>query len=157
MKRNPVSFDILTVVVLISTYLLCSASDAQDLGTTQKIVAMTTRPTISVAMFQTVFKNTLSIGGTEMITLRGDSQASVDNRADILTNRINYILGEPNLTADDIVIVMEKNDPVLYVRKHLLVTVTTQDAAYNQLTQEKQADIWLQKFRETLPELSTKR
>jgi hypothetical protein len=144
------------IIMLIGACLFFSALNIQN------CLAIHTKKSNAEAMGKSVYKRsetfqrTLSIGGTELITLRGDTQESLDKRADIVYDRLNYILAENDLKAEDIVIVMEKNDPVLYVRKHLLITVTSQDATYNQLTQEKQSQIWHKRFCETLPELSTK-
>jgi hypothetical protein len=97
------------------------------------------------------FQNTLTIGGTELITLRAETQASVDKRANILYDRLVYILSDPKLSNRDVHIQKTSSEIAIYVKNRLLVTVTPQDALYNQTTPEKQAQQWSKRLSETLP------
>ena len=101
------------------------------------------------------FYKTLGIGGTELITLRGFSEEAVDTRAEILYSRLNIILSDSNLSATDVQVRKVGADPVIYVKDRLFVTVTPQDAAFNQITQPKQAAAWQERLAKTLPTLNS--
>ncbi|WP_309686115.1 hypothetical protein [Armatimonas sp.] len=101
------------------------------------------------------FQQTLAIGGTELITIRGRSQEDVRVRADIIYARLAWILADSTLARRDIWIKMTTSEPAIYVKDKLLVTVMPQDSAYNETTPDKQAQIWRIRFAETLPILKS--
>ena len=101
------------------------------------------------------FQQTLAIGGTELITIRGQSKEDVRVRADIIYSRLAWILADSTLTRRDIWIKMTTSEPAIYVKDKLLVTVMPQDSAYNETTPDKQAQIWRIRFAETLPILKS--
>ena len=104
---------------------------------------------------QPVFQQTLAIGGTELITLRGKTKEEVATRADIIYSRLVWILADSTLSRRDIWIKLKNHDPSIYVKDRLLITVMPQDSAYNQTTMQKQAQIWRMRFSETLPILKS--
>ena len=110
---------------------------------------------LSHAQTKPVYQQTVAIGGMELITLRGDSEKAVAARADILYSRLVWILADSTLARRDIWIDFSQNDPAIYVKKRLLITVIPPDYQFNQSTAEKQADIWRQRFSETLPLLKS--
>lgn len=99
------------------------------------------------------YRKTIGIGGTELITLRGPSQESVDQREQLLLTRLNWILADPTLQPADVRVRLVNKDLAIYVKERVLLTVTTQDAAYNQTTREKQASAWRDRLATTLPTL----
>lgn len=99
------------------------------------------------------YRKTVGMGGTELITLRGPSQESVEQREQLLFTRLNWILADPTLQAADVRVRRVNKDVAIYVKERLLLTVTTQDAAYNQTTPEKQANAWRDRLAQTLPTL----
>ena len=110
---------------------------------------------LSHAQTKPVYQKTLAVGGMELITIRGDSEKAVAARADILYSRLVWILADASLARRDIWIDFTQSDPSIYVKKRLLITVMLQDAQYNQSTPEKQAEVWRQRFSETLPILKS--
>ena len=100
-----------------------------------------------------MYQKTVGLGGSELITLRGSSQESVDQRVETLHTRLNWILADPTLQPADIRIRLSGKDQAIYAKDRLLLTVTTQDAAYNQTTPEKQAIAWRDRLAQVLPSL----
>ena len=107
------------------------------------------------AQTKPVYQQTLAVGGTELITIRGDSEKAVAARADVLYARLVWILADASLARRDIWIDFRQSDPAIYVKNRLLVTVTPPDFQFNQSTPEKQAEVWRQRFAETLPILKS--
>ncbi|WP_395141534.1 hypothetical protein [Armatimonas sp.] len=101
------------------------------------------------------FQQTLAIGGTELITIRGQSQEDVRIRADIIYARLAWILADSTLSRHDIWVKMTSSEPAIYVKDRLLITVMLQDSNYNDTTPNKQAQIWRGRFAETLPMLKS--
>lgn len=101
----------------------------------------------------TVYHCPLAIGGTEILILRGDTLAEVNRRADIVLARLNEMLGDATLTGDDVQVKLSGKEQAIFVKEKLLLTVTLQDAKYNQTTVEKQAMAWRERLAEVLPTL----
>ncbi|WP_395089621.1 hypothetical protein [Armatimonas sp.] len=99
------------------------------------------------------FQQTLAIGGTELITIRGQTEADVRVRADIIYARLAWVLADSTLSRRDIWVKMTSSEPAIYVKNRLLITVMPQDSTYNGTTPNKQAQIWKDRFAETLPML----
>ncbi|MGC4042832.1 MAG: hypothetical protein QM758_03435 [Armatimonas sp.] len=106
-----------------------------------------------VASAKEAYHKTVGIGGTELITLRGPDQASVEQREQTLFTRLNWILADPTLQPTDVRVRLVNKELAIYVKERLLLTVSTQDAAYNQTTREKQAAAWRDRLAQTLPTL----
>ncbi len=102
-----------------------------------------------------VYQQTLAVGGTELITIRGDTEKAVVERADIIYSRLVWILADASLARRDVWIDFTQTDPSVYVKNQLLITVMVQDAQYNQSTPVKQAEVWRRRFSETLPILKS--
>jgi hypothetical protein len=116
------------------------------------IIGMTLSLTLPASATQDAsFSNTLSVGGIELITLRGESDESVKERSSILEDRLIPILADSKLVARDVRIKMLSSCYAIYVKGRLFVTITTKDAAYNQTTPEKQALTWRRQLAKTLP------
>lgn len=98
-----------------------------------------------------IFSNTLSVGGIKFVVIRGESSETVKGRSLILEDRLVAILSDSKLMTSDVQLRKNKTDFAIYVKDQLLITVTAKDAAYNQNSQEKQAEIWQQQFAKTLP------
>ena len=105
------------------------------------------------AITRTVFRETISVGGVYLITLRGNSEKSVENRKNILEDRLIDILADSNLQSSDVSVAKLYSDYAIYVKRRLLVTVTPQDSAYNQTTPEKQANTWREQLAKSLPQV----
>jgi len=105
------------------------------------------------ALARVSFQKTLAIGGTELITLRSDSQKDLDRRVDIIGARLNEILGDPTLAAADVQIKPNGKETAIYVKDQFLITVTSEDAKYNMTTVENQAKEWCARLAEVLPTL----
>lgn len=110
---------------------------------------------LAYAQLTPSFRQTLAIGGTELITIRGQSKEDVRVRADIIYARLAWILADSTLARRDIWIKMTSSEPAIYVKDKLLITVMPQDSAYNETTPDKQAQIWRIRFAETLPILKS--
>ena len=105
------------------------------------------------AITRTVFRENISVGGVYLITLRGNSEKSVENRKNILEDRLIDILADSNLQSSDVSVAKLHSDYAIYVKRRLLVTVTPQDSAYNQTTPEKQANTWREQLAKSLPQV----
>lgn len=103
------------------------------------------------ATINTVFTKILSVGGVDLITLRGSSTESVRVRSEVIEDRLVSILSDPDLAAGDVQIRHINTDYSIYVKNQPLITVTPQDSAYNQNSQEKQAQIWQEILAKKLP------
>ena len=110
---------------------------------------------LSYGQTKPIYQQTLAVGGTELITLRGETKEAVATRVDILYSRLVWILADATLAQDDIWIDFTQVDPSIYVKKRLLITVMSQDSKYNQSTPSKQAEVWRKRFAETLPLLKS--
>ena len=107
----------------------------------------------SAANARLTYHETIGIGGSELITLRGSNMLEIHERVGILHSRLNWILADPTLTEEDIRVRKTADGMAIFAKDRLLVTVMAQDAEYNQTTPEKQADEWCEHFARTLPSL----
>ena len=100
----------------------------------------------------------VAVGGETVLVLRAASSGmSIKQRVDAVQERLVTILSAPKLGMSDIVKQpLKGNTYQITVKGHLLVTVTTQDAAVNKTTTRKLADIWLEHLRKVLPQLNAK-
>ncbi len=119
------------------------------------LVALCLLASIKVALSALMFHETLGIGGTELITLRGPTQEGVHERADVLYLRLNAILSDSTLESEDIQVRKIPSGTAIFAKERLFVTVTPRDGAYNQTTCEKQAQAWCKRLAETLPTLKS--
>ena len=104
-----------------------------------------------VATAQLDFQRTITVGGIELITLRGDNEQKLVKRCDTLYERLPWILSDTSLTANDINIRVTTNELTIFVKNRLFVTITDIDAKYNQNSMEKQAEIWKKSLSNSLP------
>ena len=82
---------------------------------------------------------------------------SPKDRAEIVDSRLQDILAEPKISPEDVRIVgSDKNSAKIMVKERLLVTVTKADGAANGVTTQKQAQMWLDSLRKTLPKVNAK-
>jgi len=125
-------------------------------NTITTLVALTLLTGITgVASAKDVYRKTVGMGGTELITFRGPSKESVEQREQLLFTRLTWILADPTLQSSDVRVRLVNKEQAIYVKDRLLMTVTTQDAAYNQTTPEKQAIAWRDRLAQTLPTLKS--
>ena len=99
------------------------------------------------------YHETIGMGGSELITLRGSNMIDIHERVGILHSRLSWILADSALSAADIQVRKTPDSMAIYAKNRLFVTVTAQDAEYNQTTIKKQARKWCEHLSETLPSL----
>jgi hypothetical protein len=105
------------------------------------------------AFSRLMFQETIGMGGSELITLRGSNMRDIHERVAILHSRLSWILADPTLTGDDVQIRKMPDGPAIFVKNRLFVTVMPQDAQYNETTVDIQAQEWRERLAETLPSL----
>ncbi len=103
----------------------------------------------------------VDVGGVHLLTVRArESGMSVKQRADRITDRLRFILADPNLRPSDVHVVPLGNDNAkIRVKNRLLVTVTPEDArlsSRNKMTSLELAHSWARHLRSTLPQLNVK-
>jgi hypothetical protein len=102
-----------------------------------------------------MYQETIGMGGSELITLRGSNMRDIHERIGVLHARLSWILSDSTLTSDDVQIRKMTEGSAVYVKNRLFVTVMAQDAEYNQTTPEKQAEEWREHLAQTLPSLTS--
>jgi len=100
----------------------------------------------------------VAVGGVEVLRIYAATAGkTADERADAVNERLIPILGDSQLKADDIkLVVLGKTAVKIMVKDRLLVTVTADDGKVNKLTALQQAQIWLKHVRKVLPQLVVK-
>ena len=100
------------------------------------------------------YQKTLIAGETEIITIRGEEEKALAKRYEIVEDRLNWIISEPKLSAEDVIIKTDNKETTIYVKERLFITVTAQDGLYNQMTVQQQAENWQKKLAQVLPQIN---
>ncbi len=100
----------------------------------------------------------VAVGGVLLFRIHATVNGmSPKDRADIVDTRLQDILAAPVLKAEDVQIVgADKSSAKIMVKDRLLVTVTKADGAFNGVTTQKQAEMWLASLRKGLPKVNAK-
>jgi len=100
----------------------------------------------------------VAVGGVLLFRIHATANGmSPKERAEAVDTRLQDILGAPVLKAEDIHIVgTDKNSAKILVKERLLVTVTKADGDFNKVTAQKQAQMWLESLRKSLPKVNAK-
>jgi hypothetical protein len=100
----------------------------------------------------------VAVGGVMLFRIHATVNGmSPKERADIVDTRLQDILAAPVIKPEDVRIVgADKNSAKIMVKERLLVTVTKADGAANGVTTQKQAQMWLESLRKTLPKVNAK-
>lgn len=95
----------------------------------------------------------INLGGEVIMRLVGEAGQTAEQRANIIRERLIPILALDNLQAEDVVLRAGPDMAYtsIYVRNHLLVTVTQGLARANNTTPENLARVYLERFRRILP------
>ena len=91
----------------------------------------------------------VAVGGVSILTIRFATEGmSVKDRADKITDRLRFMLGEPDMKPSDIVAApLGADAAVITVKGRLLVTIDAQTAQFNSTTPLKLARVWVQHLR----------
>jgi len=76
---------------------------------------------------------------------------SVEQRADIVTQRINRLLGSRVFDPSDVTVAVRNKEYVVLMGDTLIITVDKETAAFNKTTPEKLANIWADNLRRVIP------
>ena len=100
----------------------------------------------------------VAVGGVMLFRIHATvSGMSPKERADVVDTRLQDILAAPVIAPEDIRLEgANKNSAKIMVKDRLLVTVTKADGAANGVTTQKQAQMWLDSLRKTLPKVNAK-
>ncbi len=100
----------------------------------------------------------VAVGGVMLFRIHATVNGmSPKERAEIVDTRLQDILAAPVIKPEDVRIVgADKNSAKIMVKERLLVTVTKADGAANGVTTQKQAQMWLDSLRKTLPKVNAK-
>jgi hypothetical protein len=98
----------------------------------------------------------VAVGGETILTIRFPAAGmTVKQRADAITERLQDILSDPNLTPKDIMAVpISKTTAKITVKNKLLVTVTQDAAKFNGMTTIGLAQKWANNIRNVLPKIN---
>jgi hypothetical protein len=94
----------------------------------------------------------VAVGGVSILTIRFASEGmSIKERADKITDRLRFMLGDPDLKPSDIVAAPRGADSaVITVKGRLLVTIEAQTAQFNSTTALKLAQSWTHHLRRAI-------
>lgn len=100
----------------------------------------------------------VAVGGVMLFRIHAAASGmSPKERADVVDTRLQDILAAPVIAPEDIRVVgADKNSAKIMVKDRLLVTVTKADGAVNGVTTQKQAQMWLEALRKTLPKVNAR-
>jgi len=76
---------------------------------------------------------------------------SVKERTDIVTQRINNLLGSKPFDPSDVRVDVRNKEYVVLVGEKLIITADKQTAEFNQATPEQLANIWADNLRRVIP------
>lgn len=100
----------------------------------------------------------VAVGGVLLFRIHVAANGmSPKQRAEAVDTRLQDILGAPVISPDDVHIVgADKSSAKILVKDRLLVTVTKADGAFNGVTTQKQAQMWVDSLRKTLPKINAR-
>jgi hypothetical protein len=100
----------------------------------------------------------VAVGGVLLFRIHVAANGmSPKERAEAVDTRLQDILGAPVIAPEDVHIVgTDKNSAKILVKDRLLVTVTKADGAFNSVSAQKQAQMWLDSLRKALPKINAK-
>lgn len=98
----------------------------------------------------------VAVGGVSILTIRRAAAGmSVKQRADAVTDRLRFILADPNLKASDIVAVsIDNSNAKIMVKDRILVTIDMDTAKLDSTTPIKLARSWAEHLRKVLPQVN---
>ncbi len=77
---------------------------------------------------------------------------SVEERAEIVTQRINELLGSQPFEASDVTVGVCNKEYAVFIGGNLIITADKETAKFNKTTPEKLANIWADNLRRVIPE-----
>ncbi len=77
---------------------------------------------------------------------------SIKERADLVTERINEVLGSAAFNPSDVKVAMQNKEYVVLIDGKLLITADKKTADFNGSTTEQLANIWADNLRRVIPE-----
>jgi len=133
---------------------LCATLLMAGLGTSAQAQTQQARANqVGVPYRMQSSRTEIILGGEVIMRLVGEAGQTAEQRADIIRERLIPILALDNLQAEDVVLRAGPDMAYtsIYVRNHLLVTVTQGLARTNNTTPENLARIYAERFRRILP------
>ncbi|MDI6828048.1 MAG: hypothetical protein QME62_06150 [Armatimonadota bacterium] len=76
---------------------------------------------------------------------------SVEERAEIVTQRINELLGSHPFEASDVKVAVCNKEYAVFIGGNLIITADKETAKFNKTTPEKLANIWAENLRRVIP------
>jgi hypothetical protein len=98
----------------------------------------------------------VAVGGVSILTIRFATEGmSIKDRADKITDRLRFMLGDADLKPSDIVASsLGAGSAVITVKGRLLVTIEAQTAQFNSTTALKLAQSWTHHLRMVLMQVN---
>ena len=104
----------------------------------------------ALAEIPSISSNTLPLAGVNLILIHLHSTKSVKYTPNAILNPRFMISYDSPLTANDLYMRIIRSNSAIHLKNQSLVTVTAQDSAYNQNSQEEKAHVWQQQLTKTL-------
>ena len=76
---------------------------------------------------------------------------TIQERADIVTARINELLGSKPFDPDDVMTAVQNKEWVVLIGGRLIITVDKPTAEYNEATPQQLAEMWAANLRRVIP------
>lgn len=133
---------------------LCATILLAGLGTSVQAQTQQAKATHAGVPYRMQSSRTeIILGGEVIMRLIGEAGRTAEQRADIIRERLIRILAMENLQAADVVLRAGPDMAFtsIYVRDHLLCTITQGLARVNNTTPESLAHIYAERFRRILP------
>lgn len=77
---------------------------------------------------------------------------SVQERADIVTQRINELLGSNPFSRSDVKVGVRNKEHVVLIGNNVIITADDATARFNKTTPEQLAEVWAANLRRVIPE-----
>lgn len=76
---------------------------------------------------------------------------SVEKRAEIVTQRINELLGSEPFEPSDVKVAIRNKEYAVLIGDNIIITADKETARFNKTTPEKLANIWAENLRRVIP------